>query len=229
MSTSSQLENLQRASEYYWNNRAKISANRRRKYYANRSKVIERNRKYAAKNSDKLKSARKIWVNKNQSHLRDYLSNRYRDNRDKNLVAMAEYRTKNRLNLRATARAHSLLLTDRYIREQLSKYSDKSMWEWTRSEVDAKRGQITISRDRKISDDAAFNIRKIYNGDRNSTIFTLAKKFNTSPTNVHGIIQNKLHIDPNYHQSRFGRICETSTSVLKMINAAHLLVEFTSL
>lgn len=122
----------------------------------------------------------------------------YYENREKCLKQNSERRHNNRYRNRIIARAHAELLTDRYIREQLSKYSEKSMWEWGEEDVIAKRNQIIKSRERRITDEKAATIRLKYNTDPKSTIYSLGKEFGVHPSSVHQILKNIIHIDPSF-------------------------------
>lgn len=128
-------------------------------------------------------------------------------NREKYLQRNAERRAKNREQNRALARREAMMLTDSYVRNQLSKYSTKSTKEWTDVEVSAKRAQIVRSREKRVTMDKARQMRALYaNG---ATISVIADQFGISVSMVFGIIANKWHHDPEYVTSRvrnFGQV-----------------------
>ena len=214
--------------ESYYRHRDKILARNRARYaadseYREKKKVLARICYQIPGNEPHRKGVRKL------AYWRDADLNRkkslewYRQNRERCLKRNAIRREKNRHRARLVARAHSLLLTDRYIREQLSKYSQKSMWEWTPEEIARKRAFMVFNRGKKVTNEMATAMREEFSANLASTIFTIAKKYNTSPSNVHGIIKNKFHIDPKYKRTRRAHAYTSASRFLKMINAASAL------
>lgn len=138
----------------------------------------------------------------------------------KGLAIRSAYRAKNRHKIRLSAITNSLLLTDRYIREQLSKYSTKSMKEWTADEIKEKRKQIEHSRGKRITNERARTIRDLYNSDIRQSIDTLSLKFNICRSNISLIINNITHYDPRYTLNRKPHSLKKASQFLKMIDAA---------
>lgn len=211
---------------WYERNRERIRIQQQKKYYNNREQMIEKSRAYAARNPAKIHRRRVELYNKTRAFACQKSSEWYHKNHKRALERDAKYREANRHQARKTSRAHSLLITDRYCREQLSKYSDKSMWEWTPKEVSTKREMIAAKRLVKITPEIVQAMRAIYNSDSTQTIYTLAKQFGATPTNVHGIIQNRFHIDPAYKRTRWGGNEEKADQILSLINAAATLAEY---
>lgn len=152
----------------YRKSRAKELAENRRERYAKdpafRAKHKAKAQGYYLKNKHRVKAMVKAWQKahpekKNASKRKRYAEAhghfhakaiQYSSKRRVSGKAQ-EYRERNREHARALARKHAREVTDRYAREQLSKYSPISMRDWPQELVEAKKAQIKLKRQIKIT------------------------------------------------------------------------------
>lgn len=130
----------------------------------------------------------------------------------------AERRAKNREKARAECRWNAINLSDRYVREQLSKYTQVSAWEWTPEQVESKRQKIIASREKRITTEKAAAIRHSYN-ELGVKADALAGMFNVSVSSVYLTLANKLHVDPSYRLTRIRNLGHLA-KVLGLFNTA---------
>lgn len=140
----------------------------------------------------RLKRRRQFTYWNNPEHWRQKTKEWIANNREKWLANSAKMRKAKRLELRARAQLESELCTDSYVRNQLSKYSHKSTKEWTEEEVEAKRNQIINNRRRRVTNENADLMRKLYQDG--ITAEQLAARFKTSVSNVYMILADKTHV-----------------------------------
>lgn len=114
---------------------------------------------------------------------------RHYANRDLSLKKLAEYRAKKRPEIRAAAANESQLLTDSYVRNQLSKYSTKRTWQWTEQEVAAKREIIANSRKKRMTPERCRQLVEMRAAGR--PVNEVAEHFKISRANVF-LIQRKF-------------------------------------
>ena len=222
------------SSKWYWKNREVLLARQREKYrmdLAYRERMKAHVRDFYKKNPDKIRrgeelkrlrrekylenpekyrAQKRAWMNKNRERLRDRQS---------------ENRARNRDKIRARDRRKSELITDAYVREQLSKYSKpkKSAPEWTEAEVAERRRHIINVRSRRISSKRAAIIRGLYSDGQ--TCGQIAKHFHVSLVTVARIVRNESHYDPAYRPAKianFGSLSKT----LQMIDGASKLEKY---
>lgn len=187
--------------DWYQRNRDKICRERRARYAADegyREKCKKHSREFydCPERAARGRLLRARDYQKHAAKRRQRSIDYYYSNWEKSLLKNAERRKRNREYNRASARWHTLNLTDRYIREQLSKYSDISMWEWTPAQVDAKREKIIQSRTKRITDEKASLIRGRYaNGESARCI---SDAFGVSPGLIHLVVKNRMHVNDSY-------------------------------
>lgn len=207
----------ERARRWHHKNREKILARQRARYRSDpvyREKMKEHSRNFY-KHPDKIAIGRayrqkKYWADPQRFILKTrewYIQNHERALKQQRLRRIA-----NRDENRARARMESLLLTDSYVRNQLSKYSNKGTKEWTETEVSARRLETLSRRARRIDDAKAKEIRALaMTSDR----FNIAAKFNVSPSLVWLILSNKIHPDPDWKPERKIRSWQKVTAFFK--------------
>lgn len=183
--------------EYYRRNKAQISQRLRHRYatdaeYRENEKAKSRNFYKITPERELVRSERRkraYW--KDPSKFIKQSNDFYHKRRAAYLERLAAYRHRNRGRNRLIARSHALLITDLYCREQLSKYHDKSMWEWTPEEVEAKRTEIMDRRNRRITDAKAEEIRELHL--LGHSVAEIASMFQQSVSNIYYILTRKTH------------------------------------
>lgn len=193
--------------EHYRKNRDALCAKLRERYKAD-PEYRERMKRYSREfydHADKVqrgKELRKSAYAKDPERAKRAAAKWYTDNHARALARGAAYRDKHRERNRALARWHSRVISDRYVREQLSKHSNKSMREWTQDEVESRRILILWRRSRRVSKESATAIRQRYATDGTATARSLAVEFNIGPSMAHLILRNKVLVDDNYKLTR---------------------------
>lgn len=159
---------------------------------------------------EKIKEkSRNFWKRPGVARIRKAtMARRYRNDRD--------YREK----CRTRSRLQCLLLTDSFIRTQLSRVSHKPANQWTAAEVSARRVEILAKRSRRLNITKAKEIRSLA-GEGNR--FELAVKFNVSPTLVWMILANQIHHDPDWKPQRRIRSWLKTSAFFKMFAAGEQL------
>lgn len=142
----------------------RVAAQKAASYRRNFPKIRERNKAKYRANPTPAKIRAKIWYNENKemalaraaqyrdTHRRELAMKqiaRYWASHDEHKRRHAIIRQKNRLKIRAGAAKESANLTDSYVRNQLSKYSEKSTHEWSQEEVEAKRAVMIANHEKK--------------------------------------------------------------------------------
>lgn len=184
---------------HYHANRDKICAKRRRQYATDtkyRAKIKQRARDHRNSNIESYRAnrIRAYWKDPVKARQRSLAW--YHANREKMIKDGAVRRKKNQVLNRALACWNSFNLTDSYVRNQLSKYSDHSTHEWTPEQVEAKRRVMLLNRAKKITPEKVLEIRTRYiSGERMDVI---AKSLGVSTGTVHLTVKNRLHVDDHY-------------------------------
>lgn len=218
----------QRKASYY-RHRAAILARRRERYrndpkYQLNMKMRARLWRNAPARALKLKKRRADYYAAHVDEAKARAREWNEKNRERYLRREAERRARNRESNRAKARLESSLITDSYVRNQLSKYSTKSTHEWTAQEVTDKRLMIIQNRAKRITAETAKEIRELYSKGGFSAD-ELAARFHISVSNVFMIVNNKTHHDPTW---RFEPI-RNVTAVKRVLTLINSSAELTKL
>lgn len=135
-----------RGLKFYYRNREKILAERAKEYAANPAPAKERANKWRKENPERHKKSHEEYRAIHAAKLAEKQLARYHDDIENHRAKNAARRKRDRAKIRADQRKNSAQITDRYVREQLGKYSPLHAWEFPQSLVDAKRAQILLKR-----------------------------------------------------------------------------------
>jgi len=177
--------------QHYLKNKAAISARCKASYKKKREETLRRVKKWQSENivhvrkHVHVRKQRKKRYIAQQAEAVSYHMLYYYANHEELLVRQATARKKHRTKIRAYAKNKVIQLTDCYVREQLSKYSSKSCWEWTPEEVAAKRQAMLALRARRLTDAQVREvIARARKGERPAHI---AKDYACHPSTIHNI------------------------------------------
>lgn len=192
-------EYLRRKNEEYEKTKLTRRALLRKRYatdkaYREKCKAYARNfyKSEDAASMFKRKAKKKEYYLKTRDHKIQYSRNWITNNREFYLKQCAKRRKKHRLRNRELARQESLNLTDSYIRNQLSKYSEHSTNHWTQFQVDEKRRCILDSRAKRLSPETVKQIIKLHTVDLIHRD-VIAARFRKSPSLIWLILKNQAH------------------------------------
>lgn len=135
--------------EFYYRNRDRILAERKATYPLRAEKARANAAAWLKANPERAKETARRYRESHREALNAAQLKRYHSDLEKHRAKNAVLRNQFRMNLRAMAAWNSKNLTDSYVRNQLSKYSEKSTREWTAEEVSAKRAKMIASRKAK--------------------------------------------------------------------------------
>lgn len=143
-----------RARESYSRHRDAIKERQRKRYSEDvsfRDSAKRRALKYRTENSEHVKQVKAAYRERKREELAAKQLARYYANHAEQKRKNAERNKANREQNRAISRSRSASVTDGYAREQLSKYSPVSAWEWPQEIVTAKQTTLRIKRELKRS------------------------------------------------------------------------------
>jgi hypothetical protein len=211
--------------------RQRILAQRRLRYATDavfREDIKRRTRSYGRNMSDAVRARRYAcywnWKNPGLAILK---AAEWREkNLDRVLKRAAELRVIHRERNRDYARQQALNLTESYVRNQLSKYSEYPTDHWSPAQVRAKRWQILRSRVKRVSPAKADEIRSLYvpGGEKSGgNRWQLARQFGVSSSLIWLIVKGKSH---KTEQTETVRAAESSRETLRLLNAGKELSNY---
>lgn len=146
--------------KYYLAHKKEIDRRNKLWYQRKRTEILAKLKAWRKKHSTELSKRRKKFYEAHQEEAVAYSLRYYYDHLEELKIKAAAYRNRNRENIRAKSRRRSSDLTDSYVREQMSKHSTKSTWEWTAEEVAERKAIMEARRARRLTDHQVLEIQR---------------------------------------------------------------------